>query len=79
MWFKELVVQMPVLDGYGATQRIREQERQLGWHTPVIALTAHAMAKDESKCIEAGMDFYLTKPLATKALLAVAAELNSSR
>ncbi|CAK9221271.1 unnamed protein product [Sphagnum jensenii] len=71
--------QMPVLDGYGATQRIREQERQMGWHTPVIALTAHAMAKDESKCIEAGMDFYLTKPLATKALLAVAAELNSSR
>ncbi|CAM6098136.1 unnamed protein product [Calypogeia fissa] len=70
--------QMPVLDGYGATQRIREQERLLGWRTPVIALTAHAMAKDESKCIEAGMDFYLTKPLATKALLNVVAKINAN-
>ncbi|KAG6554359.1 hypothetical protein Mapa_004276 [Marchantia paleacea] len=69
--------QMPVLDGYGATQRIREQEKLLGFRTPVIALTAHAMAKDESKCIEAGMDFYLTKPLATKALLNVVAKINA--
>lgn len=69
---------MPVLDGYGATQRIREQERLLGWRTPVIALTAHAMSKDESKCIEAGMDFYLTKPLATKALLNVVAKINAN-
>ncbi|KAL3697509.1 hypothetical protein R1sor_011585 [Riccia sorocarpa] len=70
--------QMPVLDGYDATQRIREQEKVLGFRTPVIALTAHAMAKDESKCIRAGMDFYLTKPLATKALLNVVAKVNAN-
>ncbi|KAL2644282.1 hypothetical protein R1flu_011869 [Riccia fluitans] len=70
--------QMPVLDGYDATQRIREQEKVLGFRTPVIALTAHAMAKDESKCIRAGMDFYLTKPLATKALLNVVAKINAA-
>ena len=62
---------MPILNGYEATQRIRSEETRYGVRTPVIALTAHAMAQDEKKCIEAGMDFYLTKPLAVNALLDV--------
>ncbi|KAH7331864.1 hypothetical protein KP509_20G054200 [Ceratopteris richardii] len=61
--------EMPILNGYEATQRIRNEENRYGIRTPIIALTAHAMAQDEKKCIEAGMDFYLTKPLAIGALL----------
>lgn len=67
--------EMPILNGYEATQRIRSEESRYGVRTPVIALTAHAMAQDEKKCIEAGMDFYLTKPLAIEALLDVVNKL----
>eukprot|EP00250_Pteridium_aquilinum_P016449 c23106_g1_i1 orf=2167-4776(+) len=67
--------EMPILNGYEATQRIRSEESRYGIRTPVIALTAHAMAQDEKKCIEAGMDFYLTKPLAIEALLDVVTKL----
>ncbi|KAI5083394.1 hypothetical protein GOP47_0003137 [Adiantum capillus-veneris] len=68
--------EMPILNGYEATQRIRSEESRYGIRTPVIALTAHAMAQDEKKCIEAGMDFYLTKPLAIGALLDVVSKLS---
>ncbi|KAI5083094.1 hypothetical protein GOP47_0003432 [Adiantum capillus-veneris] len=71
--------EMPVLNGYEATQRIRSVESRYGIRTPVIALTAHAMAQDEKKCIEAGMDFYLTKPLATDALLDVVNKIKGER
>jgi signal transduction histidine kinase/CheY-like chemotaxis protein/ligand-binding sensor domain-containing protein len=56
-------VQMPVMDGLTATAAIRERERQTGGHVPVIALTAHAMKGDQERCLAAGMDAYVTKPL----------------
>ncbi len=63
-------VQMPVMDGLEATRKIRAMEKQLGGHTPIIALTANAMKGDREKCIDAGMDEYITKPIKPKDLLA---------
>ena len=63
-------VQMPVLDGLGATCRIRErEERTGGHHTPIIGLTAHVLAGDRERCIAAGMDLYLEKPIDLPQLL----------
>jgi signal transduction histidine kinase/DNA-binding response OmpR family regulator len=64
-------VQMPELDGLAATAAIRERERKTGAHIPIIAMTANAMAGDKDRCLAAGMDAYISKPLDSRALYAV--------
>lgn len=68
-------IQMPDLGGFGATARIREIERETGEHLPIIALTAHAMSGDAERCIAAGMDGYLSKPVTPADLLEKLAEV----
>ncbi|GBE11886.1 sensory/regulatory protein RpfC [bacterium BMS3Abin13] len=62
-------IQMPEMDGYEAVRRIREQEIKKGGHTPIIAMTAYAMDDDRGRCLEAGMDDYLAKPINRSVLL----------
>jgi CheY-like chemotaxis protein len=64
--------QMPKLSGYEATAAIRAGERP-GQHVPIIAMTAGARAEDRERCLTAGMDSYLSKPVSKDALLAVVA------
>jgi len=56
-------LQMPVMGGLDATRKIRESEEKSGQHVPILAMTAHAAAQDEKRCMEAGMDGYVTKPI----------------
>ena len=77
-------VQMPRMGGFEATARIRSMERDAASdgaqprHTPIIALTAHAMIGDEERCLAAGMDAYLSKPLRRERLAAVLAHVTSA-
>jgi CheY-like chemotaxis protein len=64
-------VQMPVMNGYNATQAIRAAELGTDRHTPIVALTAHAMKSDREICLKAGMDDYLAKPIHPEELAAV--------
>jgi len=61
-------VQMPDMDGFAATAVIREQERTSGRHTPIVAMTAHALKGDPERCLAEGMDAYISKPLRTDEL-----------
>ena len=72
-------IQMPELDGIEATQQIRQAEKTTVGHVPIVAMTAHAMAEDRGRCLEAGMDDYLSKPINRKELLAALARQGANR
>jgi CheY-like chemotaxis protein len=61
-------VQMPEMDGFEATRMVREFEKSTGGHIAIVAMTAHAMKGDRERCIEAGMDDYIAKPVQFKEL-----------
>ena len=61
-------VQMPEMDGFEAAARIREKEKGTETHLPIVALTAHAMKGDQERCLAAGMDAYVSKPIHAEAL-----------
>ena len=63
-------IQMPVMDGLEATAAIRDLEWHTGEHLPILAMTAHAMKGDQQRCLEAGMDGYISKPIRKLELLA---------
>ena len=66
-------VQMPEMDGLEATMRIRQEEKASAGHVPIVAMTAYAMSGDKDRCLNAGMDNYITKPVSYKALQQVIA------
>src|ERR1041384_7804051 len=66
-----LDIQMPEMDGYETIAAIRKGEATQGGHLPVIALTAHSMSSDRERCLSAGMDDYLSKPIRSDALRSV--------
>jgi two-component system, sensor histidine kinase and response regulator len=68
-------VQMPELDGFATTAAIRQREESTSTHVPIVALTAHALKGDRERCLAAGMDAYLTKPLQARPLFEVIQQL----
>ena len=72
-------VQMPVMDGLAATAAIRSFEKRAGTHIPIVAMTAHAMKGDRERCLEAGMDGYVAKPIRANELEQVVSKLLRAR
>jgi two-component system sensor histidine kinase/response regulator len=72
-------LQMPEMNGWDATRAIRESEKSTGGHIPIAAMTAHAMKGDQERCIAAGMDDYLTKPIHIPELLALVDKIGSRK
>src|SRR5262249_38986823 len=72
-------VQMPEMDGFETTFAIRADESWYGRRMPIVAMTAHAMEGDRERCLEAGMDDYITKPLQAADLMRVVASLGQDR
>ena len=68
-------VQMPGMDGLQTTIAIREREKATGGRVPILAMTAHAMNRDRERCLEAGMDAYITKPVSPAELYRAIEEL----
>jgi CheY-like chemotaxis protein/HPt (histidine-containing phosphotransfer) domain-containing protein len=68
-------VQMPQMDGIEATRAIRARERQKGGHLPIIAMTAHALKGDRERCLAAGMDAYIAKPIHSRELYEIIREI----
>jgi CheY-like chemotaxis protein len=64
-------IQMPEMDGFEATTEIRKREKLTGRRTPIVALTAHALKEDRERCLSAGMDAYVTKPIRPAELFSV--------
>jgi len=71
--------QMPVMDGYDATRRIRQMEEDSGNHIPIIAITANALAEDRDLCLQSGMDDYMKKPVRRQELVDKLKEYIGSR
>ena len=71
-------VQMPEMNGLEATRAIRQLEQATGRHVPIVAMTAHAMSGDRERCLAAGMDDYMTKPIRAEALVTLVERLGMS-
>jgi signal transduction histidine kinase/DNA-binding response OmpR family regulator/HPt (histidine-containing phosphotransfer) domain-containing protein len=68
-------VQMPEIDGLSATREVRRREKQTGGHIPIIAMTAHAVNGDKERCLESGMDAYISKPVTSHGIAETIAEV----
>ncbi len=71
-------LQMPEMDGFKATVTIREKEKTTGERIPIIAMTGYAMKRDRQRCLEAGMDAYISKPIRSRELYEVVESLNAA-
>jgi PAS domain S-box-containing protein len=71
-------IQMPEMDGFEATAAIRSREQETGGHIPIVAMTAHAMKGDQERCLEAGMDSYISKPIRSDQLFQLIEELTAT-